>query len=224
MFKILLPNTAKLSNPDLGLFNFNFIPQSRTSDERPKQYVFNGSKACSISILEVQAQWPVVFDVRHLEQSDAGRHNIEEILASFHNNTNHSMQVGFIQPWAPLNTEQTRQLIELPFQRNRYGKPNILKLIQFIVCGAYGYPKWDEWSVMLRASHEAASKYHKPIYASLTPTMYLTNKAIDLDKLRWIILEVYRHQYDGVILHSQKEDKYDVYYELLLTALNQINK
>ena len=134
------------------------------------------------------------------------------------------MQVGLIQPWTPLNAEQTKQLVELPFQHNRYGKPNILKLIQFIVCGAYGYHKWDEWSIMLKASHEAASQYYKPVYAGLTSTMYLTGKVIDPDKMMWIIMEVYKHQYDGIMLYNYEECNSDVYYEVFLTALNQINK
>jgi len=214
----------KLSSPNLGLLNFNFIPQSRTSNERPKHFVFDGSKACSIPISEVQTEWPVVFDISYLRPSDAGRHHTEEILASFHNNTNHSMQVGLVQPWAPLNAEQTKQLIELPFQRNRYGKPDILKLIQFIVCGACGYSKWDEWSMMLKASYEAASQYHKPVYAGLTSRMYATNEVIDPDKMIWIIMEVYRHQYDGIVLYNYEEFNSDVYHELFLTALNQINR
>jgi len=235
MFRILVNQDINIK-PVIGLLHFNYIPITWTSLLKGGKLTYDGGAAYNnieSKLIEQAIHAPTVLDISHISRSNTGRHNIAELLDIYHSCSGHNSQVGFCSLWpTPTKAFTTKQIVESiegTFKQNRYGQPNILKLLQFITCWAHPYTAaWDEWEELLHTSFNKASKFYKPVYVDMTLSYHasskvLSGKLIEPLRLETAIRQVYSAGFDGVILRHNK--MIDVEYcEVILSALNQINE
>lgn len=242
MFKVLLSqfkNLDKLSNQNVGVFATNTIPISLTSQQQGHKLIYDGARAANTipQAVEGMRQWcPTVIDIGHINSTTPeGKKNIEEILEVFHTSTNYSAQAGVVRSWPTTSRqkptiEQVAKSAVSVFEQDKYGRPHINKLTQFIVCWAHPYTvEWAEWSNAAKEARALASQYNKPIYADITLSFspiarLVNNKPLDADRAMWMLTELYMHKFDGVLITGVEGDELErPFYESILNALNQIN-
>ena len=238
MFRILISQIDNV-NPKIGLLPVNYIPIEWTSLLKGGRPIYDGGMAHNhiMSKLDDQIKtiFPSMIDIGHINcTSNEGRHHIAELCEIYHNLSGYGSQVGFCKLWPTssktLAADKIVASISRPFQQDRYGQPNVLKLIQFITCWAHPFTTvWDEWEELLEASITEASKYHKPVYADMSVLFHPTSKAlagklIEPSRLKTMLKRIYSAGFDGVMIRDYGPELKVAYYEAILSSLNQINE
>ena len=236
MFSILvcnLTNQHQIINPGIGILKTNYLDQTWTATPRGGILTYNAARAATS--LETRANkdilpgLPTVID----HTSWTGKDALEYILATFHEATRYGTQVTITRNH--LTHEQIKpdpawiqEAATEPYRLNKYGKPDILKNLQFLTCWAHPCtPDWDEWELVLKNSYEAVAKYGKPVFADISTTYAATSKTmsgklIDPERFSWIIERAYLNHYDGLIIRDGALTHPAL--ECIVNTLNQVNE
>ena len=226
MFRILLSNhydnVDDLLNPRIGVLKINNIGRDWTANQNSNRYVYDPHKAInSIATRsdEIDPNSPTLIDTEHINNNGPGRKAIAQILEIFHQVTGYSCQVGIAKYSLSDPT--------LPYQKDRYGEPDVLENVQFIIVWAKAIDL-SEWHDALAASCEAVIGYHKPVYADISPTWHQSKNSgrpLQPAKVASMIQHAHACSCNGAIIR----DYYDTtlgqtYYESIVNMVNRINR
>lgn len=231
-------NANEVANPCSGVIVANLLSRSLTGEAKTDHYIWSPRRAAA-AMAQIDKNRPTIIDVEHIDwRENRGRLTLETALQIFQQITQFSNQTGFARSWpgcskliGDLTEEHLVDIIKMPYQQNRYGKPHILPKVQFLVAWAHPFSaSWEEWEKVARFSLSVLRNYYKPVYADITLSFHpssktMRGKPITAEQLAWMIYRLYALKYDGVIIRDQYEISLNKdFKESLMSTLNQINE
>lgn len=240
MFRVLISNqfgnADQIANHKVGLIKTNFIDQSLTCEDRGASYSYNIHR----SVSSIQAQigktikaGPIIVDVSMFDATThQGRESIFELISTIHKLTKYSFQIGYLNNTVAreikLDQAWVDEVIDQGYKQDKYGKPELLKETQFVVCWTQPYtPDWSEWEQFIKLGQASCKRYQRPIYADIS-TIYhhisktMGGKPIDPERIGWMIERIYLARFDGVFIHGPSLSQHGA--EILVNTVNQINE